>query len=307
MNSAESRRVRTRFGHPRFWPTWALLALLRLLALLPHRFRLRLGRLLGMAAHGLLGRRRRIARRNIACCFPDHSAKARRRLVRESFIATTQGYLEATTAWWGRIQPFAERMEVHGLEHLREAERRGRGVLLLGGHFSTLDFAIPLCSLLFDFNYMYRPHGNALFNAFIEHHRLNYSRRHFTKHELRDMMRHLREGHIVWYGGDQDFGPRNSVFAPFFGVPAATLTMPARIARRTGATTLFMSQFRESDEGVYSIRFSPILEGFGSGTLEEDATRMNAVLEEILREKPEQYLWMHRRFKTRPAGEERFY
>jgi len=295
------------FLHPRYWPTWILIGVLRLLAFLPHGAQQWLGRMMGLLSYHLAPRRRHIAETNIRLCFPELSESEQQQLVKDSLIATAKGYVESTTGWWGKMDPYIERLEVHGREHLEEAQRRGKGVLLLGGHFSILDFAGPLASAVFDFNHMYRPNNNPLFDAMIERNRRRFSGAAFSKKHLHDMIRYIQDGNIVWYGCDQDFGRRYSVFAPFFGIQAATLTTPAWIARETGATVLFISQFREKKDKTYSIYFSPIFENYPSDDEVENATRLNQEIEKRVRQYPEQYLWVHRRFKTRPEGEPGLY
>lgn len=294
------------FLHPRYWLTWLLLGLLYLVSLLPYRSKQSLGKWLGLRLYKLGGSRYRTARGNIRACFPELSEQAQEEMIRETFISNAIGYVESTIAWFGDFSPFLETLEVHGREHLEEAKRRGKGVLLVGGHFSIMDFAGPLVHHVTTFNYMYRPQNNKLLDAFVERSRRRYSGVCFTKRELKDMNAFIMQGNLVWYGPDQDVGVKRGIFAPFFGVPAATLTTPAWIARETGCAVLQISQFREQN-GIYSVYFSPILEGFPSDDELENATRLNQGLEDGIRIHPEQYLWLHRRFKTRPEGEPSLY
>ena len=306
MRPVDPQYYYTQFLHPRYWPTWLLIGLLRLLAFLPHSVLQAIGTFLGWAMYHLGRERRDVAETNIRLCFPEKSATEQRQLARDSIIATAKGYVESTKGWWANMEPYHQRLQVYGREHLEEAKRRGKGIVLLGGHFSILDFAAPLVSPLMDFNYMYRPQDNPLFDAVIERRRRTFSGRSFSKDNLRNMIRFIRDGGLVWYGCDQDFGRRNSVFAPFFGVQAATLTAPAWIAHATGATVLMISQFRERGK-TYSVHFSPIFEDYPTGDEVADARRMNEELEKMILIHPEQYLWVHRRFKTRPEGEPDLY
>jgi KDO2-lipid IV(A) lauroyltransferase len=176
----------------------------------------------------------------------------------------------------------------------------------MGGHFSILDLAGPMVHSVSNFNYMYRPNDNPLFDAVIERHRMRYSNEKFNKHQLAEMTTFIKKGNTVWYGYDQDFGARRSVFAPFFGVQTATVRAAMKLPRKTDATVLMVSQFRTSD-GHYSIRFSPIFEDLEKDDDITAASRLNAQLEAFIRIHPEQYLWMHRRFRSRPEGEMPFY
>lgn len=285
-----------------------MLFLMYLISFLPYKAKQGLGRWLGIRLYKLGGSRYRTARGNIKACFPELSEQEQEELIKNTFISNAIGYVESTIAWWRPVQPFLDKLEVHGKAHLDEALGRGKGVLLVGGHFSIMDFAGPLVHHVTTFNYMYRPQNNKLMNAFVERSRRRYSGESFTKRQLKDMNEFIREGNLVWYGPDQDVGvgPKRGIFAPFFGVPAATLTTPEWIARETGATVLQISQFREQN-GVYSVHFSPILEGFPGDDELENATRLNKGLEDAIRLHPEQYLWLHRRFKTRPEGEPSLY
>ena len=292
--------------HPRYWVTWLGIGIMFLISLLPYKVQMWLGTQLGLLMYKQGGSRLQITRANIDACFPELSADDRESLIRESFIANMKGMVETTIAWWGDHKPILDNLEVHGLEHLKEAEGRGKGVILVGGHFSILDLAGPMVNSVFKFSYMYRPNDNPLFNAVIERHRMRYRHEKFNKYQLKEMTDFIKQGNTVWYGYDQDFGKRRSVFAPFFGIQTATVKAAMRLPRETGATVLMVSQFRERD-GQYSIRFSPILEGLAEDDDVTSATRLNAQLETFIKIHPEQYLWMHRRFRSRPEGEEPFY
>lgn len=294
------------FLHPKYWGTWLGIGFMLLISLLPYKAKMWLGTQLGILMYKQGGSRLQITQANINACFPELNDQARDELVRQSFIANMKGLVETTIAWWGNHQPILDKLEVHGLEHLKEAEARGKGVILVGGHFSIMDLAGPMVNSVFKFSYMYRPNDNPLFDAVIERHRLRYRHEKFSKYELKEMTTFIKQGNTVWYGYDQDFGKRRSVFAPFFGIQTATVKAAMRLPRESGATVLMLSQLREQD-GIYSIRFSPILENIAEDDDVTAATRLNAQLETFIRIHPEQYLWMHRRFRSRPEGEPAFY
>lgn len=291
---------------PKYWSTWFSVFLLWLISFLPYAAKQALGSALGLGLYKLGGSRKVITETNIKLCFPELNEQQQEQLVIDSFKANMKGLVETTLAWWSNKESLLDKMEVHGLEHYQAAKARGKGVFVIGGHFSIMDIAGPLANQAFGFNYMFRPNDNPLFNAVIERHRGQYSDKNFTKNEVVQMKQFLKDGNTVWYGYDQDFGARRSVFAPFFGVQTATLKTPSKIARETGATCLMLAQFRKPD-GVYALHFSPILEGYPGEDEVENATRLNAQLEEFVRLHPEQYLWMHRRFRSRPEGEASLY
>jgi KDO2-lipid IV(A) lauroyltransferase len=194
-----------------------------------------------------------------------------------------------------------------GQAHMARLQRQGQGALILGMHFSTLDLGAALHSLFFRADAVYRPHNNPLFDRFMGRARQDYFDATLDRHDLRGVVRRIKAGHCVWYSPDQDFGRDASVFAPFFGVQAASVRMTARIARMTGAPVIPLIFHRNPDDRTYTMEYLPPLEDFPSGDEVADATRINAIIEAAIRQHPEQYLWLHRRFKTRPKGEPRLY
>lgn len=294
------------FIHPRYWGMWFAIFVLFLISLLPYKGKIALGRWLGGLQYKYDKERRHVAQTNIRACFPELSEQEQEKLVYDNFVSIATGYMESTIAWFGNPKPFIESLEVHGKEHLEEAKARGKGVILIGAHFSIIDFAGPLVHSVEPFNYMYRPQNNPLLNAMVERARRHYSNRDFTKREIKPMLEFIKQGNVVWYAPDQDASPQHSVFAPFFGIATSTLTTPAWLARETGATIVMLSQYREKN-GVYSVYYSPIVEGYPEEDEVANAARLNAGLEEAIRRHPEQYLWLHRRFKLRPEGEKAFY
>lgn len=288
------------FWHPRWWPTWALLGLIWLIAQLPLAIQHRLGAFVGWLAYHLASSRRRITRTNIDLCFPELNTEQRRRLVRKTFRSNGIGLFEAATGWFRDPEQLRGITRVHGFEYLESALESGKGVLLLGGHYSTLDLGGSLISLYIDADVMQRDHNNPLMNAVMTRSRERRYGMALGRKDLRGLLRRLRANRIVWYAPDQDYGPRNSVFAPFFGVPAATITATARIARASGCQVVPFSHFRRDNGLGYDIHFQPALTAFPSGDDVADAKRVNQVIENEIRRHPDQYLWMHRRFKTRP-------
>lgn len=295
-----------RFLSPRFWPTWFQIGLLSLLARLPVGAQTRLGRLLGRLFMLLGGTRRHITETNLRLCFPELDARARRTLMVRTFESLGIGILETATAWFGRPERHLRNLRVEGLEALEAARSGGRGVVLAGAHFATLDLAGALCAERIPLDVMYRPVANELMEYFMQRGRAQRYGAVIARKDTRGAVRRLREGHVLWYAADQDFGPHHSVFAPFFGVPAATVTAGSRFARLGRARVVFVSHFREAEPGHYRLRFQA-LPGLPSPDEVADATRMNAVIEREIRRDPAQYMWLHRRFKTRPPGEEGVY
>lgn len=293
---------------PRYWPTWLGLGLLRSSLLLSYPAMLRLGRLLGHLLYLAIPSRRRVVLTNLQLCFPSMDQAQREHVARESVIATATAVFEGALSWWGNESHLRQRYRIEGLEHLERAQAQGKGVLLLGGHFTTLEISGRLLS--FHINALqpiYKPAKNPLFDAVMTHSRRRLFDDLVPNSDLRGIVRRLKAGKVMWYAPDQDFGHKQTVFAPFFGVATATLTTTARLAKLSGAPVLpYYSQRLPGNEG-FLICLSPALQDFPSGDDLSDATRTNKVLEEQIREAPEQYLWVHKRFKTRPPGEARVY
>lgn len=305
MTARRQKKIRdTRYSHylsPRWWPTWALVGLIWLAAQLPISWQWQLGRALGEIAYRLLPRRRHITETNIRLCFPELSAEQQQALVRKSFHSNGIGIMEIGLAWFRNPERFRVITRVHGLEHVETALARGQGILLLGGHYSTLDLGGSLVSLFIDADVMQRDHNNPLMNAVMTRARERRYGVALGAKDLRGLLKRLKQNRIVWYATDQDYGRKGIVFAPFFDVPAGTITATSRIAERSGCTVLPFSHFRRDSEVGYDIYFHPPLANFPSGDDLADASLANLTIEREIRRFPDQYLWMHRRFKTRPS------
>ncbi|MAY73069.1 MAG: lipid A biosynthesis acyltransferase [Halomonas sp.] len=292
---------------PRYWPTYLAITAMRASAWLPWRCKLALGRLIGLAAWRFAGRRRHITETNIRLCFPELDPAAQARLVKQSFLANGIGIYETATGWCRDPEHLRHRVTFKGQEHMAKVQAEGKGALIIGIHFSTLDLGGALHSLFFPADVVYRPHDNPVFERFMTRARNGIFGTAIDRHDLRGVVRRIKAGHHVWYSPDQDFGRDASVFAPFFGVEAASIKLTAKIAKMTGAPVMPLIFHRNPDNRTYSLEYLPALDNFPSGDEVADAARINAVIEAAIRRHPEQYLWMHRRFKTRPRGEAKIY
>lgn len=305
--SKSARKKNTPLWHPVYWPSWLIVFTLYLLSLLPMSAKQRVGRRLGCFLERKLKSRSRVAHTNLAACLPELTENDREQLVQDNFIACTRGFLESTHAWWRDMSGYCDTTEMVGLEHLEKAKAKNRGVLLIGAHYSIFDFALPLIACKLDKpGYMYRPNNNPVVDRMIEKgRRRHFSIRPFSKRQLPRMMNFLREGGQVWFACDQDFGGKTELFVPFFGVDAGCITSPSYIARESGAAVICVSHLRLAD-GRYRVEFSPIQENFGQDKV-RDAKTWNHFIESTIREFPDQYLWLHKRFKSRPEGAARIY
>lgn len=304
---SESRLFKWVFLHPRYWLLWIGIGSLYLVCMMPLRTRWAIGSLLGRSAYHLARHRRDIVQTNIALCFPDLSAREQDQLVRDNFVSSGISLIETALVWFKPAESFVHLVDIEGLEHLRQARSEGKGVLLVGMHLSTLDFCGAVLACFENFDVMYRRNKNPLLEAVMTLGRQRTFLSAIERSDVRGVIRRLRQGSIVWYGPDQDYGRKVSVFAPFFGVPAATITATSRIAGMTDAAVIVFSHYRNLQNGRYRIHISPPLADFPSDDEQDDCRRINQLIEDAIRQAPEQYWWVHRRFKTRPPGLERPY
>lgn len=301
-----STQFKSEFLHPRYWPTWLFIGLLRLTQCMPRRLQYSLGRQLGRLLYWLLPGRRHVARTNLKLCFPEWDDAQREQQLRAVFQNNAIGVMETAMAWWAQPAPLQAVTHCVGEQHIRDAVEAGKGVILMGGHYSALDLGATLVKPYSDFECVYRPHNNALFDYWINRGRMRCATGLLHHADMRGIVRSLRRGTVVWFAPDQDQGPKHSIYAPFFNVPAATVTSTARLARMTGAAVIPLA-FHRCDDGGYEVEFGAPLERFPSGDDVADAGQVNMALEQMIRKYPAQYMWVHRRFKTHPKGKNYLY
>ncbi|MHB2040140.1 MAG: LpxL/LpxP family acyltransferase [Acidiferrobacteraceae bacterium] len=298
---------RAAFLAPRYWPTWAGLALLRASLWLPHRVRAWLGEGLGSLYHAINAKRRRIARINVGLCFPSWDEPRRRELVKQHFRTAARGFLDFPWWWWASDAALERRVRITGLAHYRDAVAAGHNVILLTYHNVALEAGV-LISRHFPHVSMVKPLPNPVIDWLMTRARTRFHGRIFSRESgLRPLVRAVREGAGVYYIPDEDLGMEDSVFAPFFGVPAATLATLGRLSRLCNAVVIpCFARLLPAGRG-YDLALSPPLEQFPTGDPEQDARRMNEILERAICEAPEQYWWTSKRFKHRPPGAPPFY
>jgi Kdo2-lipid IVA lauroyltransferase/acyltransferase len=283
-------------------------AILWLLHLLPLGALAAVGNGLGRLLFWLIPERRRVTRVNLEKCFPQMAPEARERLARAHFRAFTRSLLEHGLLWWAPEARIRRLIRIEGLEHLQGL--RGTPVILLVPHFVGLDACATRLALEISAVGIYSKQKNALLTRLLTHGRERFgdqrlvSRQEGVRAAIRSM---LRENRPFYYLPDQDYGPRDALFVPFFGVPAATIPGLSRIARLAGAKVVPCVTRMLPGGAGYVVRLEPPWEDFPGGDSYADTKRMNEYIERQVLAMPEQYLWMHKRFKTRPPGEARFY
>ncbi len=305
----ERPRFRRYFLHPRFWPLWLGLGGLWLVVQLPYGALLRVGRWLGLGMYRVASERRRVAARNLELCFPQMPPIERKRLLKENFASTGIAFFEMAMSWWWPQARLAKLAHIEGLEHLQAAQRDGEGAILMALHFTTLEIGAALLGQRHTIDGMYREHRNALFD-FVQRQgreRHNPDSLAVEREDVRGMIKLLRKGRAIWYAPDQDYGAKQSIFVPLFGIEAATVTATTHFARLGKARVIPFTQRRLEDGSGYRLVLHPPLEGFPGESEAADALRINQWVEQAVTECPEQYLWAHRRFKSRPAGAPKLY
>lgn len=293
---------------PKHWGSWLGVSLIRFFSILPYSWMMTLSSIFGTLLFPLAKRRKHIIETNIKHCFPEKSIEEQKELSRKAFISTFMALFEISLSWWGSKNKIKKLHQVEGMENLTRALEKGKGVILVSSHFTTMEIAGTfLCSHIDNLVLTYKRSTNPVLEHFIRQQRLKKSAGLIKHKNLREILRSIKNGNVVWFAPDQDFGTKDSIFAPFMGIMTSTLLSTQRIAKLTGAPVVPFYGARLDDNKGYVIRLSPALEDFPGGDDLKDATKINQAIEHQVRQSPEQYLWAHRRFKTRPQGEKDFY
>lgn len=266
-----------------------------------------LGNALGLLLYWLAGERRLVAVTNLRLCFPELSEQARATLAKQNFQAFARSFLERGVLWWSPPARIQKLVRVVGREHLLAVG--DQPVILLVPHFVALDVGWSWLTQQGDLVSVYSNQKNPYFNERLLAARLRFgaSQLYARQQGLRPIVKAMRTGLPFYYLPDQDLATKDGIFVPFFGVQAATLTAVPRLAEMTGARVVPLITSMSPDGSGYEVRFYPAWENYPSGDLVADTRRMNEFIEDRVREMPEQYFWLHKRFKTRPEGEAKFY
>jgi KDO2-lipid IV(A) lauroyltransferase len=274
---------------------------MRAAARTPPSWQRRIGRAMGRLLRQLKRREKRTAQINLELCFPDLSAAERRQLLDRHFEAVGMSFVEMGIGWFTPIERLLERVAVHGLEHLDRALAQGRGVLLFGAHFTTIELGYAVLERFASHvSCMYRPQRNAMMDVLIRRGRHRFAKEQIPRDNVRALLRSLRANYVVCYLPDQTYLGNQSELLPFFGEPAVTNTATSKLASISGATVLPYFH-RRLPNGDYRVDIGAPLEGFPSASPARDAERLFGQLEAYIRLAPEQYLWLYKKFKGRPA------
>ncbi len=292
---------------PKYWPTWLGIFIAYPICFMPLRIRWAVGSSLGRIGYRLAGKRRHIVETNLRLCFPEKGDQEIKQLTKDNFISSGISIVETAVGWFTSPDTYIDLVDFENLDLLLKAQEENRGVLLLGMHLSTLDLTGAAVGRKAAVDVMYRRNKNLLIETVMTRGRKQHFPSAIEREDIRQVIRRLKKGATVWYGADQDYGLKHSVFAPFFGIQTATITAPSRLLKMTGAIPLHLSHYRDLDTGRYRVRFRKMPDGYPSGDDITDCSMYNQIVEDCILEAPEQYWWLHRRFKTRPEGEPRPY
>ncbi|CAG9000153.1 MAG: Lipid A biosynthesis lauroyltransferase [Candidatus Celerinatantimonas neptuna] len=292
---------------PQYWGAWFIIGFLFFLSILPSRLSWSLGRLLGKTAKRLLKSRRHIAKKNLQMCFPDASEQQRKLWLDETFERFGLAIVDTATAWFWPQHRFLKHMDVEGgdyLEHLREQGQTG-GILIISMHFYTLEWHARMYGTIDPGVGVYRPNSSPVYEHFQHRARIRCNHYLVDRHDVRGMIKALRKGEALWYAPDHDYGKKASVFAPFFAVPhTSTVTGTSTLARVKGVRPIISYARRHTDKPGYTLVIKPLEGNYPSGDEQTDATLINQHIETAIKEQLPEYMWIHRRFKTRPEDEE---
>jgi Kdo2-lipid IVA lauroyltransferase/acyltransferase len=281
---------------PKYWITWVGLAVMRVVELLPFSVQLHLGSAMGSLLGLLPVPQVRIANRNIELCMPELSAQARADLVRKHCQSLGIALCETADTWWSNDRRINKLADVQGLDHLHAALAKGRGVILVGAHFTTIEISTRILGTVVPLNVVFRPTKNALlshimFKSFCRH------GKPIPRDDIRAMVRALKNNEAVWYAPDQSYRNKGAAMVNFFGIPAASNTATSRLARISGAAVMTYFGERLPGNAGYRVVIGPAFDDFPGADPVQDVERYNRLLEAQVRRVPEQYLWVHRRFK----------
>lgn len=279
-----------------------MFAVMRVIAALPYDWQRVLGRMLGWLLKVIPSDRRNVARINIGLCFPLLTDVERQTLLDRHMVSLGQSLIETAMSWWTPNSVLQTRVNIEGLEHYQAARKHGKGVILLIGHFVYMELIGRLLGMSIPLNITYRQNKNALFDWMLNKVHRKHCASLITHNDLRGMFRVLKNNQALWYAPDQNYAGKQSRFVSFFGVQASTITATSKIAGHTGAKVVLVLPRRRADGQGYTIQLMPPLQDFPGESEQDDAQRILTLLEQHIRTVPEQYLWVHRRFKTRPQG-----
>lgn len=293
------------FYHPKFIPFWILISLMKLGSKLSFKTQVTIGKAIGHILYQLLGKFRKVALVNITKCFPSKNKSELQHLTKQHFESIGITFFELANCFYLDDETLKKRYNINNTHILEEALAQKKNVILLVGHFTTMILAGRMLLQHFKCASVYRPQNNALFDAKMTKQFIKYGSTMVKAKDSRTLVKILKSGLPIWYAPDQDLGAKSSVFAPFFNVQTATINATAKLANIDNTVVIPLTFVRK--KLGYELSFSCPIKDYPSVNSQENATITNRILEQQILQAPEQYLWIHKRFKTRPKGGQSFY
>ncbi|ALO35769.1 lipid A biosynthesis lauroyl acyltransferase [Colwellia sp. MT41] len=289
---------------PKYWLTWLAVFILYSISWLPFKLQLAMGRVVGRLFFNIASKRKHVALTNLRLCFPEKDEQELQRILKKNFENTGIALFETGMGWWWPNWRIARKVKVIGAHHITSAQAQGNGVLVLGMHNLSLEMCARGAGIDNPLVVFYRPHNNPLMEFFQHRGRARSNKYMLGKRDVRGLLRALNNKEACAYLPDQDYGRNKSLFVPFFAVKeTATTTGTLMFARKRNTKTMMMIPRRNADDSGYTVEISP-LENFPTKNDQQDLITINQALEKAIMVQPEQYMWLHRRFKTRPNPED---
>jgi len=297
--------INTNFFHPKYFPTWILIFLMRVGVFIPFRLQVCFGKIIGKLIYPFMTELRKTAYSNISNCFPEKKQSQVTILVKQHFEAIGISLFETANAYYASDKKIEKMLIINNEQYFTEALKKEGGIILLCSHFMPLMLGSRALLIKHTIANIYRPQNNKLFDQVMVKGYVKNGAVMIKNTDTRSIMKAIRNSLPIWYAPDQDLGKNNSIFAPLFGIQTATASATSRLAKNNNTRVIPYSFIRVKDG--YEMSFDKPLKNYPSGDATKDASKTNQILEKQILKNPEQYLWIHRRFKTRPEGEENFY
>jgi len=294
-----------KFLHPKFYPTWILILLMKISIHLPYKFQIELGKVLGKFLFYVASSRRKIAEKNLSLCFPDKNKLQINFLLKKNFEEIGISFFETANAYFANNQKIDEKLIVKNEKYLQDAIDNDKSIILLASHFLSLMLGSRALLLKYGIANIYRPQNNQLFDEIMRSSFVKNGAVMIKTKDTRSMLKAIKSKTPIWYAPDQDLGPNNSIYAPFFKIQTATVSATARLAQSDNTVVLPYHFNRQGDK--YIMEFQRPLKPYPTMNPLKDASKTNSILEKQILKFPDQYLWVHKRFKTRPDGESDYY
>ncbi len=297
--------IKNNFYHPKYFPTWILVFLMRLSVFLPFSTQVFFGKIIGKLLYPIMSELRKVAYTNISNCFPEKRQSQVTTMVKRNFEAVGISFFETANAYYASDSKIKKTLTIENEYFFTNALKKEGGIILLCSHFMPLMLGSRALLIKHKIANVYRPQNNKMFDQIMVNGYQKNGAVMIKNTDTRSIVKALSNSLPIWYAPDQDLGINNSIFAPLFGIQTATASATARLAKNNN-TRVIPYSFVRTDQG-YKMTFQEPLDNYPSGDAFNDAKITNKILEKQILKNPEQYLWIHRRFKTRPEGESDLY